>query len=167
MRGGFETRLVLHEINTPNDYAFSEDLQNDKYWTWKKKLSRKKKTVIFLKIWINVRVCWCVKLNLTSVFYIHLVEALNPIWQSTDLLLCILNLQLPTHPCGTPCICTHSTAGLKSGKSAILEKLRRWLKSMSFDIFSNSLGPTRNVDFLVIMQPPLVHTLFIAVFFHF
>ena len=100
MRGGFETRLVLHEINTPNDYAFSEDLQNDKYWTWKKKLSRKKKTVIFLKIWINVRVCWCVKLNLTSVFYIHLVEALNPIWQSTDLLLCILNHQLPNHPCG-------------------------------------------------------------------
>ena len=32
----------------------------------------------FLKIWINVRVCWCVKLKLTCVFK-HLVKAINPI----------------------------------------------------------------------------------------
>ena len=101
MRGGFETRLVLlHEIRQMITHFLRIYKMTTNIEPGGKKLSRKKKTVIFLKTWINVRVCWCVKLNLTSVFYIHLVEALNPIWQSTDLLLCILNHQLPNYPCG-------------------------------------------------------------------
>ena len=49
MRVGFETRLVLHEINTPNDYAFSEDLQKRQILNLEKKAVKKEENCHFFE----------------------------------------------------------------------------------------------------------------------